>query len=1043
MKKKLSFLFAALLCAVMSFATNYVKVTSAPEDWSGEYILVYEKSNTEAYVWTGVDAASCYTAATIANNKVSGDNFVTLTIAPMTGGYSIKINGGGMNGQYVGYKSNQNGMNIQATEILNTISYESNAITIKSGTGSSTMRFNNTNSDTSLRFRYYKSGQQPVQLYKVEVVIPAQGISLDKKTLSLDNGASEQLIATLNPTNATTNIEWSSNNTEVATVSNGLVTAVGVGRATITATVTPQEGVSYSDTCTVTVVAAPDAPTFTVTDEVFEGSMNVALAAAEGMKIYYTTNGDVPTVTSTEYTAPFEITATTTVKAIAYDAANTKASAVAEKTYTKAMTCAEINTATKGTVVNLNTVTVVYVNNANIYVADATGTTLVFAYNFGLQAGDIVKGLKGTIDIYNGLPELKPSVTKDDTTITKGGLQIQPTVLAAVPTAAQVNQYVKFQRVKFDQDYTNYSTKTSANITIGGETFPVRNNFELDFGDIKKDYAYDVIGFVHINNSTIQILPIAINDITMHGAYTVGATNCDYASLYNAFQDYNTKAANGMVAGDVTLQIASDLAEAKNVGIQNPTEYTLTITVDKAEARTITFSQSFDNSGPSGNICIGCDNTLSHACASVATKNIIIDGAYNGSEESYLTIKAIKGCHKGNGPVLIYGNVQDVTVKNCSLIAENGGGSSLFPLNIRTQNETANAPVNITVENNYMYAIAGSADQGIQLTKGTGSKAGLTTPKNITIKDNTIIGRTRGIFIYGADGTTTITGNEIQVLQTADMLSYGIWGCANTSGEFIVENNMLTALKTGGVTASISGITGISAGAGKWYIRNNYVSGFNVASETATGITLIGIEGSSAADTLVIEHNTVALADQTYAIASPNLNKVCMIKPVSTKASVKNNLVYSAEADFNNALVVPAGTMESNVYCTASYVGATEETKAFADYKTAIEPSAKSVESVVFANLAQGDLDLTGTSDGDVNLGVDAIESVALDIYGTTRAAYTYAGAFEGTALTKPDPGTGLDNTEEVAGVQKVLRDGQVYIIRDGKTYNIMGQVVE
>ncbi len=533
-------------------------------------------------------------------------------------------------------------------------------------------------------------------------------------------------------------------------------------------------------------------------------------------------------------------------------------------------------------------------------------------------------------------------------------------------------------------------------------------------------------------NGTIQLL-------SMRGAYTIGTTGCDYASLAEAFTAYNTKAAAGMVTGDVTLQIASDLAEAKNVGIQNPTEHTLTITVDKAEARTISFSQSADNAGPSGNICIGCDMTLTHTSASVETKNIVIDGAYNNSEDKYLTIKSVVGCHKGNGPVLIYGNVKNTTVKNCNLIAENGAGSSLFPVNIRTQNAEANTPTDITIENNYIYAIAGNADQGIQLTKGGGTA----TPKNVRIEENTIIGRTRGIFLNGAENATII-GNEIQVLQTnLGSISYGIWGFANTSGVFNVNNNKITALTTG-ATASGHGIVGICAGTGNWYICNNYVSGFQVASTAADGITLTGIQGSSAAGILVIAHNTVALADQTNAVANPDLSKVCMIKPVLASAVVKNNLVYSAEADFNNALISPAGELAGNVYCTQSYIGNAESIKTLEDYKATHETTAKSVESVVFADLANGNLDLTGTSDGDVNLGVDALEIVKTDIYGTVRAAYTYAGAYEGTALTKPvDPSTGIPAIEAADGVQKIVRNGQVLILRDGKTYNMMGQVVE
>lgn len=73
----------------------------------------------------------------------------------------------------------------------------------------------------------------------------------------------------------------------------------------------------------------------------FLENTTVTIIAEEGLEVYYTLDGTDPTKASTKYTAPFELTATTTVKAIAYN--GDKASAVAEKTFTKMtiLTCAE------------------------------------------------------------------------------------------------------------------------------------------------------------------------------------------------------------------------------------------------------------------------------------------------------------------------------------------------------------------------------------------------------------------------------------------------------------------------------------------------------------------------------------------------------------------------------------------------------------------------------------------------------------------------------------------------------------------------------
>lgn len=73
-------------------------------------------------------------------------------------------------------------------------------------------------------------------------------------------------------------------------------------------------------------------PTITGTDN-FLTSSEITITQDEADAIYYTTNGNEPTTSSAQYTAPFSITETTTVKAIAVK--GTDVSAVAEVTFTK------------------------------------------------------------------------------------------------------------------------------------------------------------------------------------------------------------------------------------------------------------------------------------------------------------------------------------------------------------------------------------------------------------------------------------------------------------------------------------------------------------------------------------------------------------------------------------------------------------------------------------------------------------------------------------------------------------------------------------
>jgi uncharacterized protein YjdB len=87
-----------------------------------------------------------------------------------------------------------------------------------------------------------------------EVIFPVKSVSLDEKSITLDIGDSETLTATVLPAYATNKeLDWNSDDTDVATVSDGTITGVAAGTAKIT--VTTKDG-NKTDYCTVTVNAA-------------------------------------------------------------------------------------------------------------------------------------------------------------------------------------------------------------------------------------------------------------------------------------------------------------------------------------------------------------------------------------------------------------------------------------------------------------------------------------------------------------------------------------------------------------------------------------------------------------------------------------------------------------------------------------------------------------------------------------------------------------------------------------------------------------------
>lgn len=178
-----------------------------------KYVEVYAQSSNPFYVYYG-------------DKKAPSENNISRPTTP-SGTKTISI------------KDNNDNTNVEEEVnyyLLNLSSYNANYIRIVNG--SSTNYF-------------YKI----VLLFDEPETVQVTGIKLDKTEVTINKGEKTTLTATITPSNATNkNVSWSSSTEGVATVDNGVVTAVAEGNATIT--VTTEDG-SHTATCFVTVTAAP------------------------------------------------------------------------------------------------------------------------------------------------------------------------------------------------------------------------------------------------------------------------------------------------------------------------------------------------------------------------------------------------------------------------------------------------------------------------------------------------------------------------------------------------------------------------------------------------------------------------------------------------------------------------------------------------------------------------------------------------------------------------------------------------------------------
>lgn len=122
--------------------------------------------------------------------------------------------------------------------------------------------------------------------------VAVESVSLDKTSLSLEEGATETLSATVLPENATDKtVTWESSDKEVATVEEGVVTAIKAGTATITAKSGEKE-VKCEVTVTKKVVPTEPVVIYSGTDFPYSGYY-VAKIIMSGAEVAYISGTDI------------------------------------------------------------------------------------------------------------------------------------------------------------------------------------------------------------------------------------------------------------------------------------------------------------------------------------------------------------------------------------------------------------------------------------------------------------------------------------------------------------------------------------------------------------------------------------------------------------------------------------------------------------------------------------------------------------------------------------------------------------------------------
>lgn len=178
-------------------------------------------------------------------------------------GYDLSFDAAKTKGYSLTVASSVSSVNISATTV--------NSKAKISGTGTKSLNYGNNAVEVVVTAENGNKRTYTVNITrKADNIVPLAGISLSSTSASMFTGDTKKLTVTYSPSNTTDSktVTWSTSDKSVATVSNGTITAIGVGTATITAKVG-----AFTATCEVTVTSSTK---YVLGDIDADGSVTIA-----------------------------------------------------------------------------------------------------------------------------------------------------------------------------------------------------------------------------------------------------------------------------------------------------------------------------------------------------------------------------------------------------------------------------------------------------------------------------------------------------------------------------------------------------------------------------------------------------------------------------------------------------------------------------------------------------------------------------------------------------------------------------------------------
>lgn len=597
-------------------------------------------------------------------------------------------------------------------------------------------------SSTTYPLNFYRKTTSSVDPVAVE------GVSLNKSSLSLVQDASETLIATVTPNNATDkSVTWTSSNPGVATVdSTGKVTAVAAGSTTITVKTTDGE---FTATCTVSVTAkvpvtgvsvsptsktlnkgetvtltATVSPSTATNKNVTWSSNNTSIATVDSTGKVTGIAAGTATITVTTADGGKTATSTITVNPTPVSGVSLDQSAISLKvgaSQTLVATVTPEDADNKDVIWSCSPTSVATVDENGKVTAVAEGNATVTATSNGdssksaqcavsvIQSSEPVVG--STLDLVESIDDLSSG---DYIVIGESG----NASVAGSPFSSTSN-------AKFMSSISATFSNSNKTVTLAEDMYVFevgKSGTSWTFTEVESSELLGATAAKKIDlGSGTTTWSISISE----GAATISSTNESYGSLFynhnNGNPRYTTYTSSGLTTPQIYKQsgkVSGVSLDASDIGVNVGQTHTLTATVSPATAlnKNVSWSSSDETVASVTNEGVVTGNKVGTATITVTTE----DGSKTASclvrvQSGSTIVPASISLDKTNEQLAVDGTLQltatvgpeNAANKNVNWSSSNTSVATVSSSGLVTGKAASNTPVTITATsaaNNSVYA---------------------------------------------------------------------------------------------------------------------------------------------------------------------------------------------------------------------------------------------------------------------------------------------------------------------------------------------------